>query len=405
MLESVWSLLEELSRTVRIVDLIDILLVSVFLYAALVWFQRTASRGVLIGVAALTILYFLARGLDMYLTSLAFHTTFAILLFVLVVVFQEDIRRLLERLSAMRSVRTKQSERSVNLDLDSLCEAVFRMAATKTGALIVIRGREPLERHVNGGIQLNGRLSLPLLMSIFDSHTPGHDGAVIIDGDRVAQFAAHLPISQNSTEIAGRGTRHSAALGLSERSDAITVVVSEERGVVSVAEEAKLRRVRTASDLKNRLNDYLNETFPEVTQSLWNRVLIQHGHLKVVSLVVAMIAWFALAYDPHTVQRTFVVPIEYRNLPPALELDRSAPTESRVTISGSERHFRFLDPATLKVTLDLTGATTGYEEFGVSDRNIKVPANLSLYRIEPRVVRLYLAPANETPPAATPIGS
>jgi len=166
MLDSLWSLTEELTRTVRIVDLIDIFLVSVFLYAALIWFQRTASRGVLIGVAGLTFLYFLARGLDMYLTSLAFHTTFAILLFVLVVVFQEDIRRLLERLSALRSVRIKQSERSVGVDLDSLVEAVFRMAASKTGALSVMRGREPLQRHTNGGINLNGRLSMPLLMSM-----------------------------------------------------------------------------------------------------------------------------------------------------------------------------------------------------------------------------------------------
>lgn len=399
MLDPLWSLIDELMRTVRIVDLIDVFLVSVFLYAALIWFQRTASRGVLIGVAALTFLYFLARGLDMYLTSLAFHTTFAILLFVLVVVFQEDIRRLLERLSALRSVRIKHSERSVGVDLDALVEAVFRMAASKTGALIVIRGREPLQRHTSGGISLNGRLSMPLLMSIFDSHTPGHDGAVIIDGDRISQFAAHLPISQNTAVIAGRGTRHSAALGLSERSDAITIVVSEERGVVSVAEGGELKRLKTASDLKNRLSEYFDRTFPEVTQSLWSRVLIQHGHLKVVALILAIIAWFALAYDPHTVQRTFVAQIEYRNLPPTLELDRTAPTESRVTVSGAERHFRFLDPVSLKVTLDLADSSTGYQEIPLTDRNIKLPTNLSLYRIEPRVVRLYLEPASAAVPA------
>jgi hypothetical protein len=258
--------------------------------------------------------------------------------------------------------------------------------------LIVIRGREPLERHLSGGIALRGTLSKSLLLSIFDSSSPGHDGAVIIDGDRITEFGSHLPISLNTEEIAGRGTRHSAALGLSERSDAITVVVSEERGKVSVAERGSLRELKTASDLKHHLNEYFATTFPATSQSWWQRVVVQQLHLKAIALAMAVTAWFALAYDPSTVQRTFVVPIEYRNLAGSLELDRSAPTESRVTISGSERHFRFLDPATLKVTLDLAEAGSGYNEIPVSERQIKIPTNLSLYRIEPRVVRLYLDP-------------
>ncbi len=402
MLDNLFSFADEVVRTIRVVDLIDITLVSIFLYAALIWFQRTASRGVLIGVATLTSLYFLARGLDMYLTSLAFHTTFAVLLFVLVVVFQEDIRRLLERLSELRSVRIGHRQQpSLRLDLDTLVESVFQMAVSRTGALIVIRGHEPLERHLSGGIPLRGVVSRPLLLSIFDSSSPGHDGAVIVDGDRITEFGAHLPISSNTDEIRGRGTRHSAALGLSERSDAITVVVSEERGKVSIAESGRLREVKTAAELKSRLSDFFIATYPDATRTSPRRVLLQHGRLKLVAVAVAIIAWVELAYDPDTVQRTFVVPIEYRNLPANLELDRSAPTELRVTISGSEKNFRFLDPAGLKVTLDLTQGR-GYEEIAVSDRNIRIPSNLSLYRIEPRVVRLFLAPKQSTTPNRTP---
>jgi uncharacterized protein (TIGR00159 family) len=400
-LEAILSFVDELRESFRIVDAIDILLVSTFLYATLVWFQRAASRGVLIGLAALAVVYFLARGLDMYLTSLAFHTTFAVLLFILVVVFQEDLRRLLERVATFRSVNFRQSQH-VSLDLDAFVESVFKMAASKTGALIVLKGKEPLERHLNGGVTLNGSVSQPLLYSIFDSHTAGHDGAVIVEQDRITQFAAHLPISKNTKVIAGRGTRHSAALGLSERSDALIVVVSEERGIVSVAQEGTLTEMSTASDLKKRLDQYLADTFPANTQSVWRRFLVQHGRLKVLSVVIAIAAWFVLAYDPHTVQRTFAVPIEYRNLPKEVELDEFALTEARVTLSGSERDFRFLDPGSLKISLDLTNADIGSQEIVFAEPNIRLPSNVSLYRIEPRIMRLNVRV--RTPTAQPPAG-
>ncbi len=389
MVDTILSFLDELSRTFRVVDAVDILIVSVFLYASLLWFQRTASRGMLIGVAALAVVYFLARGLDMYLTSLAFHTTFAILLFVLVVVFQEDLRRLFERLSSLRTVPFRQID-AVPLAVDELVEAVFNLASSKTGALIVIKGNEPLDRHINGGVALGGKFSKPLLYSIFDTDTPGHDGAVIIEQGRIAQFAAHLPISKNTEQIAGRGTRHSAALGLSERSDALTIVVSEERGVVSVAEAGKLRKMATAANLKKFLDRFLTTAFPAVTQPFWKRFLIQHGRLKILALAIAVVAWFVLAYDPNTVQRTFAVPVEYRNLPQDVFLldEEIRKNEVRVTLSGLERNFRFLDPAGLKITLDLTDISPGYQEIPITEGNIRLPYNLQLYRIDPRVIRM-----------------
>ena len=407
MTETVLSFLDDLSRTFRIVDAVDIMIVSVFLYAALVWFRQTASRGVLLGVALLAVVYFLARGLDMYLTSLVFHTLFATLIFILIVVFQEDLRRIFERIAALRSLRFRRTRNS-DVDVDSLVESAFSMAASKIGSLIVLKGKEPLDRHINGGIALRGHVSKALLHSIFDPHSAGHDGAVIMNKDRIEQFAAHLPISKNVREIAGRGTRHSAALGLSERSDALTIVVSEERGVVSVAEAGKLGEMATAADLKRRLDTFFESTFPKVGQSFWERFVIEHGRLKFLAVAVAIVAWFVLAYDPNTVQRTFVVSIEYQNTPKELVVDKSGPDEVRVTLSGSERSFRFFDPGSLKVTLDLTHVAMGREEFPISERNLRLPANLTLYRIEPRIVPLYLRvrpPATSTKNGTGPANS
>lgn len=390
MVEALFSILEELSQSFRIVDAIDILLVSAFLYAAFVWFQQAASRGVLVGVASLALVYFLARSLDMYLTSLAFHTTFAVLLFILVVVFQEDLRRLLERVASFRSLQP-EADLQGTVDLDALVELVFCMAASRTGALIVLKRKEPLGRHLNGGVPLAGKFSVSLLYSIFDSSSPGHDGAVVIDGDMIEQYAAHLPISKNTKQIAGRGTRHSAALGLSEHSDALIIVISEERGCVSVAESGQLVEMKTSTELKQCLEQGITASFPASQSPLWKRTLMEHAGLKILALIVATIAWFVLAYDPHTVQRTFFVPIEYRNLSSQLEIGAFAPTECRVTLSGSDRDFRFLDPASLKIAIDLARYREGEFEIPLSARNMRLPTNLLPYRIDPRVLRLNLS--------------
>lgn len=390
-MDVIYSFMDEFRESFRIVDAIDILIVAAFLYAGLVWFQRTASRGILIGLALLTGIYFFAQALDMYLTSLAFQATFAVLLIILVVVFQEDLRRILERVSTLQRVSFSTADDSPD-DLDPLIDAIDALAANRTGALVALQGKEPLDRHLTGGVHLDGHISRPLLESIFDSHSAGHDGAVVIEDQRITRFGAHLPISTNTQAIAGRGTRHSAALGLSERSDALVIVVSEERGVVSLAQAGTLTELRKATELRDQLDHYLESTVPATSQSPWIRLLTQHGRLKFLSLAIAVTAWFVLAYDPNTVQRTFVVPVEYVNLSPTVELDENAATEARITLTGSERDFRFLDPGSLKVSLDLTNIDVGFQEIVVAESNMRLPSNVSLYRIEPRLMRIYVLP-------------
>jgi uncharacterized protein (TIGR00159 family) len=397
MVETVLSFVDEFRRTFRIADGVDILLMSAFLYSALVWFKRTASRRVLIGMFFLFAVYLLARAFDMYLTSLVFHTGLAVLLIVLVVVFQEDLRRMFERFASWGSFGRLHRGKTITMDVDAVVETVFALADDRTGALVVIRGSESLDRNVSGGISLRGEISKPLLYSLFDASSPGHDGAVIIDGERIDRFSVHLPISKNQKEIAGRGTRHSAALGLSECSDALVIAVSEERGAVSVAEAGKLKQMASVAALKSRLEKFLEAKFPQKTPSAWSRYVAEHGRLKILAITLAVVAWFVLAYDPNTIQRTFVVPVEYRNLPNHLVFDHAGPNEARITLSGSERDFRFLEPGNLKITVDLTEAVEGRQEITVTEANVRLPTNLALYRIEPRVIRLQLHGQSTSP--------
>jgi diadenylate cyclase len=392
------SFFSEFRDNFRVTDAVDILLMSVFLYSALAWFRETASRRVLIGVSVLVAVYGLARAFDMYLISLLFHTGFAVLLIVLIVIFQEDLRRMFERVAAWGSLEQVRQTPSARTDIDALVEAVFTLAEHKTGALIVLKGNEPLERHLDGGITVGGELSKPLLYSIFDASSPGHDGAVILEHGQLSKFAAHLPISKNQPEIAGRGTRHSAALGLSECSDALVIVVSEERGGVSAAEAGRLRELATAAALKARIEEFLAAKFPVKAQATWRRYVVEHWPLKGSAIGLAVVAWMLLAYRPSTLYRTFILPIEYRNLGGQLLLDDDAPHEARVTVSGSERGFRFLEPGALKLSIDLAGSQAGEQEIAVSERNIRLPGKLDLYRIEPQPIVLRLRPKGDPEP-------
>jgi diadenylate cyclase len=390
MFRSILSFFEDLRQNFRIADAIDIAVIAVLLYSALVWFKQTASRRVVIGVSIVAAIYFLARGLDMYLTSLVFHTAFAVLLVMMVVMFQEEIRRAFERVAILGLLRKRWLPSTFAAEMDELVEVAFTLAASKNGALIVLCGRESLERHVDSGIKLSGHISKPLLHSIFDPSSPGHDGAVIVERDCIKEFGAHLPISKNQKEISGRGTRHCAALGMTEYSDAITIVVSEERGVVSVAERGRLKEMQTAAELKYRIERFLEDRFPTRTEALWKQLISHHALLKILALLLAASAWFLLAFNVEKIQISYVVPIEYRNIPENAHLDEWAPTEALLTLSGSERAFRLFDRRLLRISVDLSEARSGAEKISITEKNVTRPPNVNVDRIKPNEIRVRL---------------
>ncbi len=383
------TFLRELAQNFRLADLFDIAIIAFLLYSALIWFKRTASRSVLIGLSVLGLIYLLARTYDLVLTSLLFHAFFAVLLVTLVVIFQEEIRRGFEQIAAWGTFRDRRRSARF-LSVDPLIEGVSTLASDRTGALIVIKGREPLDRHVEGGILLQGKISKPLLYSIFDPHSPGHDGAVLIEGERIAKFGAHLPLSKNMTEVGMRGTRHSAALGMSECSDSFVIVVSEEQGMISVAEGGRLRAMSSVAELKGRLEAFYASRFPMEAEPEWKRLFKQNARVKVFSILLAGVCWFLFAYQAETVQRTYDVPIEYRNLPDGWILEGWRPVGARVTLSGHARSFGLLNPASLIVSVDLAGVREGAQEVILLPENLlrKRPASLSVTRIEPNVIRL-----------------
>jgi len=379
------STLEQLQRTIRLADVADIAIVALFLYTFFMWVRSTASRQILIGIGVLAAVYLLARAFDLYMTAAVFQAGLAFAVVVAIVVFQEDLRRSFARLASLGKLPQVRTA-ATDANSDVLIEIVFELAKKRIGALLVVRGTEPLDRHVRGGVATDARISKALLDSIFDPHSMGHDGAVIIDQDRISRFAVRLPLSENATQIGNRGTRHSAALGLSELCDAMIVVVSEERGEVGVAEHGVLERVETPVAFKQRLERFLYRVRPRTSTGLRWRLLIENSGWKATAVVVACIAWYTVSFEAESIQKTFVVPVEYRNLPATMDIDDSAPTEARLTLTGLERAFNLLAPSTLKVSLDLSKVEEGPQQIAIDESYVKLPSNLSLFRSAPRII-------------------
>jgi hypothetical protein len=291
--------------------------------------------------------------------------------------------------------------------IDVLTEATAHMSAIKVGALVAIRGREPWASQIHGGIELGGTVSAPLLYSIFNRDTPGHDGAVLIEDERLTRFAAHLPLAEKLPEASRYGgTRHAAALGLSEQCDALVIVVSEERGTISVAHDGRLTADITAAALRQQLHRFLHRRDgDEAIESgrWWSSAPVRTA---LVSLALAMALWMTLAYSPDTVLRTFTVPIALQNLPEDWVVADELPMDAQVELSGSQRTFDELDAESLTVSIDLSRPTRGVRDVVIGDDTLTLPSGITLRRARPAALSIRLQPTRtvRVPVAVPTIG-
>lgn len=389
---------------IRPADVLDILIVTVFAYSMMAFLRRTRAGFAAFGLLLLGVLYVVARALGLALTTWILGAFSAALLVIVVVIFQEELRQLFEQVATWSMRRTGEMAPAGRDVADVLVSTLFDLARAHVGALVVLPGRQMIDRHVRGGIRLGGELSQPLLMSIFDSHSPGHDGAVVIRRGKVDRFAVHLPLSR-SEDRPGSGTRHSAAVGLTERTDALCLVVSEERGVVSVAEAGRLEQVDDPQRVAARVARHLRTDGPQPAASrAWRRRLRTdlfglRRNLGEKALVLAIVAalWTLFVSGERPIEATFTVPVTVENVPASLEIADVEPEEVRVTLTGMRRAFYFFDGDALVVRVDAAGSSRGQRRIAVDARSVIVPEpSLAVRRVAPERVRVTLQPAPRT---------
>ena len=247
-------------------NVLEIIILSVLIYYVVNWILSNRAFTLLKGIGVIFVFFILAYILRLNTILWLMERVMSIAVITLVVIFQPELRKALESLGSSKMfignlVSSGEGDLTMSKDSASqLSKAVFQMAKVKTGALIVIEQSESLEDYVKTGIIINGEISTGLIINIFEKNTPLHDGAVIIRANTIVAATCYLPLSESMNISKDLGTRHRAALGISEVTDSVTIVVSEETGGVSYVYRGTLRHVKEEQELDNLLFSRINKT-------------------------------------------------------------------------------------------------------------------------------------------------
>ncbi len=245
---------------INLTDIIEVLILAYLIYHIMIWIKNTKAWMLLKGIVVLAVFVLVAFVFQMHTILYLAKNSVTVLAIVAIVVFQPELRRALEKLGERKFLtfivpfETKRERVRFSEDtMESIIDASYNMGRVKTGALIVVEQAIHLTEYESTGIHMDCMVSMQVLMNIFEHNTPLHDGAIIIRGDRIVSATCYLPLSDNMGLSKELGTRHRAAVGMSEVSDALVIVVSEETGAVSVAQGGKLDRKVTRDELRAKL--------------------------------------------------------------------------------------------------------------------------------------------------------
>lgn len=376
-------------RVIRIVDVIDIAIVAGLCWVLITWVREARARVAVGGVAAIGLLFWASSFFDLRLTTNLLQAFFTVAALILVVLFQDDLRRFFEGITLwiVRNTTPRPSGDIID-ELGSLC---FSLAQGRIGALFVFPGREPLDRLLDGGHFLDGRVSEPLLRSLLDPSTPGHDGAILIRGGKIARFGVHLPLSTEWSELGAGGTRHAAGLGLAERSDAFCIVISEERGEVSVAWKGHLEQVLDTAGLRERVEHFLDRTAKRRRENwLESRLDLAREHWKegVVALAVASGLWLHTVPGAVVERSSKVIPIVVDNMPEGYRVSSIDPPSIDVEFEGLRRDLVLADADLLHVRVDGVLVDQGRRTFAIEREQVEHPPELRVVGLEPIKVKL-----------------
>ena len=266
-------------------DIIEIVIIAFVIYNVMVWIKNTEAWVLLKGIIIVVIFALIAYILNLKTILWIAGKTISVGIIALVIIFQPELRRALEQLGRKKILfglfrfndGREKGERFSSKTAEEIVRACFDMGAAYTGALIVIEQDMVLEEYEKTGITVDGLVTSQLLINIFEHNTPLHDGAVIIRGDRVVAATCYLPLSDNNNLNKALGTRHRAGVGISEVTDSMTIIVSEETGKVSVAVGGELIHDIDADSLRNKLEYLRRRTIDVKSFKIWRGRLKHEG--------------------------------------------------------------------------------------------------------------------------------
>lgn len=367
-------------------DIVDIGLVSYILFRFYVLFRGTNAFRVLIGMTILWFFQQIAVSMGLIVTSWVVQSVVALGAFIIIVVFRNEIRSVLQA-SHLRAILWEVSPKTVVSTIEIIAQSVYEMSMRKCGALIVIPGKDDVEEVVQSGIAWRGDISKEMILSIFWPDNPVHDGAAIIQGDQIFQVSAILPLSRRDDLPTYYGTRHRAALGLAEVTDALILVVSEERGHVVVAKDGRLKVIRQRRRLEEILQEHKGVVSKKGRELIKEKLMIAAAALFSVIFITGV--WFSVSKGGDTLV-TFQSPVVYMNRDPAIEIVKTSVNTVSLELEGSGALIKSIKPAQVQVKLDMSKAKVGPNSFTITRESISLPPGIVLKAVEPSVVEVDL---------------
>ena len=274
--------LQGLVSTIGILDIIDIVVVAYFLYRLYLMLKNTRAATLVKGLLVLVAFMIVCRTLNLHVISWLLEKSMTVIMVALPVVFQPELRRALEQIGRGKLFRkgSELDEQELEAMLEDVAAATKVMSKAKVGAVMVFERATGLVERIETGVPIDGLVSSGLIQNIFVKDTPLHDGAVVIRGNRIVAACCLLPLTENRNLSQELGTRHRAAIGISEQSDAMVLVVSEETGAISIARNGELVRYLTVDDVKEILRNAIVQPHVVVKDNLVDKIKGMFGGEK-----------------------------------------------------------------------------------------------------------------------------
>lgn len=367
--------------------LLDIALITAGLFFLYRTLARLGTWKIFVGICIAFLVFVFASILNLEGVEWIFKNISHVAVIGMIVIFQPELRKVFEKIVSLYGRKKVNNQRETS---EIIAETLWKLAKVKSGALIVFPGKESLNDKVSGGYILNGTVSVPLIQSIFDHHSPGHDGAMILDSEKITSFGVRLPISESGKLGEEYGTRHHAAMGISEQSDAMIFIVSEERALVSMFSKGTMTPMQSPADIVSaidRHNQRLGTFRGEYETALNQKAVAQIA----TCTLIASIFWSSLiVVNQQIIEKVITVPVEYTAPRNGLVLVGDKVNEVKVHLTGTKSDLDSLSAQT-SVIVNLDDVEAGDRVVLVTKENLKLPRNVAILDSVPASLDVTLA--------------
>jgi uncharacterized protein (TIGR00159 family) len=379
------AFIANLLQVLRWQDVLDILLNSFILFRLYIVLRGTRLFHVVVIIFLLLLVQQMVAAASMILTHTVLQGIAALTAIGVLIVFRYEIRSLFQT-KGIKDLLWYVSAKPVITPVEIITTSVYQLARKKFGALIVLPGRQPVDAAIQNSVSWNGQVSRQMIESIFWPDNPVHDGAAIIQGDRINRVAAILPLTEQPNLPMRYGTRHRAAIGLTERTDALVIIVSEERGAVTLSYMGQIEPVKDEATLEKRLRQHTGMSVDTPQRAAKERLSAAVAFL--LSFIVVGSVWYSFSLGFVRSLTTLEVPIEYIRGDSRMEIIESSTSSVRIQLSGSLQLINRLDPNQIRVRVDIRKAVAGRNSFTITEDDVILPPGTSLKKVEPNSIEI-----------------